>query len=85
MLSYASTPSYYLALDQVLVWDDAMGTWLGHKAKFVRRFADLRTARELGVQGYVNAVRDGSFPDPKTESYGVDQAEWARFLSEIEP
>ncbi|KAI0915330.1 hypothetical protein AcW1_003885 [Taiwanofungus camphoratus] len=27
---------------QVLVWDDAMGTWSGHRAKFVRRFADIK-------------------------------------------
>jgi len=69
---------------QVLVWDDAMGTWLGHKAKFVRRFANLQTARELGVQSYANAVKDGSFPDPQRESYTIDQAEWTRFLEEMD-
>ncbi|KAJ6631469.1 3-methyl-2-oxobutanoate hydroxymethyltransferase PanB [Mycena sp. CBHHK59/15] len=68
---------------QVLVWDDAMGTWYGHKAKFVRRFADLQTARELGVQRYAHAVKDGSFPDPHSESYAMDKAEWARFLDAI--
>ncbi|KAJ7017577.1 3-methyl-2-oxobutanoate hydroxymethyltransferase PanB [Mycena alexandri] len=69
---------------QVLVWDDAMGTWLGHKAKFVRRFANLQTAREMGVQGYANAVKDGSFPDPQRESYTMDEAEWTRFLEEMD-
>ncbi|KAJ7188811.1 ketopantoate hydroxymethyltransferase [Mycena filopes] len=69
---------------QVLVWDDAMGTWLGHKAKFVRRFANLQTAREMGVQSYASAVKDGSFPDPQRESYTIDEAEWTRFLAEMD-
>ncbi|KAJ7771983.1 ketopantoate hydroxymethyltransferase [Mycena maculata] len=68
---------------QVLVWDDAMGTWLGHKAKFVRRFANLQAARELGVQSFANAVKDGSFPDPVRESYTIDPAEWTKFLEEM--
>ncbi|KAJ6590005.1 ketopantoate hydroxymethyltransferase [Mycena vulgaris] len=68
---------------QVLVWDDAMGTWLGHKAKFVRRFGNLQTAREMGVQSYADAVKDGSFPDPHRESYAMDPAEWTRFLEEV--
>ncbi|KAJ7770656.1 ketopantoate hydroxymethyltransferase [Mycena metata] len=63
--------------------DDAMGTWLGHKAKFVRRFGNLQTAREMGVQGYANTVKDGSFPDPQRESYTMDEAEWTRFLEEM--
>ncbi|KAJ7655680.1 ketopantoate hydroxymethyltransferase [Mycena polygramma] len=69
---------------QVLVWDDAMGTWLGHKAKFVRRFANLQEAREAGVQSYARAIKDGSFPDPQRESYTIDKAEWTRFLDEME-
>lgn len=68
---------------QVLVWDDAMGTWLGHKAKFVRRFANLQIARETGVQSFANAVKDGSFPDPQRESYTIDPAEWARFMEDV--
>ncbi|KAJ7496769.1 ketopantoate hydroxymethyltransferase [Mycena latifolia] len=68
---------------QVLVWDDAMGTWLGHKAKFVRRFANLQTAREIGVQSFANAIKDGSFPDPQRESYSMDKAEWTRFMEEV--
>ncbi|KAJ7701995.1 Pyruvate/Phosphoenolpyruvate kinase-like domain-containing protein [Mycena metata] len=70
--------------ENVLVWDDAMGTWLGHKAKFVRRFGNLQTAREMGVQGYANAVKDGSFPDPQRESYTMNEAEWTRFLEEMD-
>ncbi|KAG6813767.1 hypothetical protein H0H92_007719 [Tricholoma furcatifolium] len=65
---------------QVLVWDDAMGTWSGHKAKFVRRFADLQTPRECGVAGYTTAVREGLFPTDG-ESYSVDKEEWESFLA----
>ncbi|KAF7297992.1 3-methyl-2-oxobutanoate hydroxymethyltransferase [Mycena chlorophos] len=68
---------------QVLVWDDAMGTWNGHKAKFVRRFANLQSVRDDGVRAYAQAVKDGSFPDPQRESYTIDQDEWARFLEEM--
>jgi 3-methyl-2-oxobutanoate hydroxymethyltransferase len=57
-----------------------MGTWSGHKAKFVRRFADLGKEREKGVAGYASAVRGGSFPDADKESYGMDAGEWDRFI-----
>ncbi|KAF8150482.1 Pyruvate/Phosphoenolpyruvate kinase-like domain-containing protein [Mycena galopus ATCC 62051] len=72
------------AFSMVLVWDDAMGTWLGHKAKFVRRFANLQNPRDLGVQSYASAVKDGSFPDPQRESYTIDPAEWMRFMEAME-
>ncbi|KAF9467373.1 ketopantoate hydroxymethyltransferase [Collybia nuda] len=67
---------------QVLVWDDAMGTWSGHKAKFVRRFADLKSTREAGLKNYADAVRDRTFPTEDTESYTMDKLEWARFIEE---
>ncbi|KAG6837796.1 hypothetical protein H0H93_016164 [Arthromyces matolae] len=64
---------------QVLVWDDAMGTWGGHKAKFVRRFADLQTPRDCGVAEYTMAVREGQFPG-EAESYSIDTEEWENLL-----
>ncbi|EJD08149.1 uncharacterized protein FOMMEDRAFT_116604 [Fomitiporia mediterranea MF3/22] len=64
---------------QVLVWDDMMGTWNGHKAKFVRRFADAKAEHKRGVLDYVEAVRQRSFPD-ETESYGMDENQWKEFL-----
>ncbi|KAG6861691.1 hypothetical protein C0995_013260 [Termitomyces sp. Mi166 len=64
---------------QVLVWDDVMGTWSGHKAKFVRRFADLQTERDCGVARYTTAVREGSFPGD-AESYSMDNEEWNNLL-----
>ncbi|KAH0589179.1 hypothetical protein H2248_004945 [Termitomyces sp. 'cryptogamus'] len=67
---------------QVLVWDDAMGTWPGHKAKFVRRFADLQTARDSGITEYTTAVREGSFPGD-AENYSMDNEEWDKFLATV--
>ncbi|EAU86404.1 3-methyl-2-oxobutanoate hydroxymethyltransferase PanB [Coprinopsis cinerea okayama7 len=66
---------------QVLVIDDIMGTWSGHKAKFVRRFANLKAVRDNGIQQYCEAVRNGSFPDPESESYTMDPALWEQFLA----
>ncbi|KAI0028822.1 ketopantoate hydroxymethyltransferase [Vararia minispora EC-137] len=67
---------------QVLVWDDAMSRWHGRKAKFVRRFADVGGTEAAGVNEYVAAVRDGSFPDPVEEGYSISEEEWERFLDE---
>ncbi|KAF8435066.1 ketopantoate hydroxymethyltransferase [Boletus edulis BED1] len=65
---------------QVLVWDDMLGTWHGHKAKFVRHFADVRKEVERGVATYVHAVKDRSFPNTEREGYAIDPTEWASFL-----
>jgi 3-methyl-2-oxobutanoate hydroxymethyltransferase len=65
---------------QVLVIDDALGTYAGHKPKFARRFAELRPLRDGGVHKYAEAVRSGSFPDAQAESYGMEEEEWERFL-----
>lgn len=65
---------------QVLVIDDLLGTWAGHKAKFVRRFANIKEVRDAGIHKYGEAVRDGSFPNPESESYAMDPREWERFL-----
>ena len=56
-----------------------MGNWSGHKAKFVRRFADAKSECRRGVLGYIQAVRKRSFPD-ESESYGIDQSQWQEFL-----
>ncbi|KAJ3778960.1 3-methyl-2-oxobutanoate hydroxymethyltransferase PanB [Lentinula raphanica] len=58
---------------QVLVWDDMIGTWGGHKAKFVRRFGDLKTERDSAIQQYAEAVKLRTFPDD-SESYNMDKA-----------
>lgn len=65
---------------QVLVWDDLVGTWSGHKAKFVRRFGDAKTEYKKGVLDYIEAVRARSFPNDN-ESYDIDEEQWREFLS----
>lgn len=70
---------------QVLVWDDMIGTWHGHKAKFVRRFGDARAEIEKGVTGYIQAVRERSFPAPDKESYEMPVEEWQKFMSMVQP
>ena len=64
---------------QVLVWDDMIGTWNGHKAKFVRRFGDAKEEHKRAVVGYVEAVKAQSFPND-SESYGSDAESWEAFL-----
>jgi len=68
---------------QVLVWDDVMTRWHGKKAKFVRRFADVGHEEGRGVQNYINAVRDGSFPNAQMEGYEMASGEWEKFLEQV--
>lgn len=68
---------------QVLVIDDALGTYAGHKPKFARRFAELKPLRDGGVHKYAEAVRSGSFPDAQAESYGMEEEEWERFINMV--
>ncbi|TFK49696.1 hypothetical protein OE88DRAFT_1632586 [Heliocybe sulcata] len=69
---------------QVLVWDDLMTRWEGRKAKFVRRFADVRKEETKGLSEYVNAVKARAFPDIANESYEMDEAEWRQFLAGLD-
>ena len=47
---------------QVLVMHDMLGTFPGHKAKFVKNFMDGQASIEAAVRAYVAAVKDRSFP-----------------------
>ncbi|KAI4520247.1 ketopantoate hydroxymethyltransferase [Schizophyllum commune Loenen D] len=69
---------------QALVWDDIMGTWSGHKAKFARRFADCQVERDAGVQKYTEAVKARSFPSIEESYPDVPEEEWAKFLEVAE-
>ncbi|KAI0001059.1 ketopantoate hydroxymethyltransferase-domain-containing protein [Russula vinacea] len=68
---------------QVLVWDDVMTRWHGKKAKFVRRFADVGHEEGRGVQNYVSAVREGTFPNAETEGYEMASGQWEIFLDQM--
>ncbi|WP_304360305.1 3-methyl-2-oxobutanoate hydroxymethyltransferase [Collimonas fungivorans] len=47
---------------QVLVMHDMLGTFPGHKARFVRNFMEGADSIASALRGYVSAVKDGSFP-----------------------
>ncbi|KJL48393.1 3-methyl-2-oxobutanoate hydroxymethyltransferase [Microbacterium hydrocarbonoxydans] len=62
---------------QVLVFHDLLGIHAGGAAKFVKRYADLRTAAIDGVRSYADEVRDGAYPAPE-HSYRMPEGEAAR-------
>jgi len=49
---------------QVLVLHDMLGVYPGKTARFVRNFMVGASSIEEAVLGYVNSVKDGSFPAP---------------------
>lgn len=61
---------------QVLVWHDLLGIEDRVAPKFVRRYADLKTASIDAIAAYAADVRSGAFPD-ESESYhlSAEQAE----------
>jgi len=62
---------------QVLVFHDLLGLYDGPAAKFVKRYADLRTAAIAGVAAYADEVRSGAYPAPE-HGYGMPEAEAVR-------
>jgi 3-methyl-2-oxobutanoate hydroxymethyltransferase len=50
---------------QVLVIYDALGLNAGFRPKFLKRFADLDSVVKKGLEGYVQEVREGTFPGPE--------------------
>lgn len=62
---------------QVLVFHDLLGIYAGGAAKFVKRYADLRTAAIDGVRAYADEVRDRVYPGPE-HGYRMPEAEAAR-------
>lgn len=62
---------------QVLVFHDLLGIYDGPAAKFVKRYADVRTAMVDGVAAYAREVRAGEYPAPEHE-YRMPQGEVAR-------
>jgi 3-methyl-2-oxobutanoate hydroxymethyltransferase len=62
---------------QVLVLHDLLGVHTGHVAKFVRRFADVRSEMLKGVEAYAEAVRTREFPAPE-HGYSIAPEELER-------
>jgi len=53
------------------------------KPKFTKRYANLTEVAVAGLKAYVSEVKGGTFPDDD-HSYGVDEAEYERFLGLVE-
>ena len=62
---------------QVLVFHDLLGIHAGGAAKFVKRYADLRTAAVEGVAAYASEVRGREYPAAE-HGYGMPEGEAAR-------
>jgi 3-methyl-2-oxobutanoate hydroxymethyltransferase len=48
---------------QILVTQDMLGMNLNFAPKFVKKYSEMGTAIQSAVQGYVDEVRSGAFPD----------------------
>lgn len=59
---------------QVLVYHDLLGLYDGHKAKFVRQYADIGAQIKSAIEKYLSDVREGSFPND-SESFHMGTAE----------
>ena len=70
---------------QVLVLSDALGMTdpVQAKPRFVRRFGEVAKEASRAVEGYVEAVRNGTFPEVGKETYAMPRAEWEAFLDEV--
>ena len=62
---------------QVLVLHDLLGIHDGHKAKFVKQWADIKTAMVDGVRAYADEVRGRTFPGPE-HGYSIPPEELER-------
>lgn len=50
---------------QVLVLHDLLGVFPGKRPRFVKDFVSGEASIGAGIEAYVNAVKDGSFPGPE--------------------
>jgi 3-methyl-2-oxobutanoate hydroxymethyltransferase len=62
---------------QVLVFHDIIGLYDGHAARFVKRYADLRTEMVAAVTAYTDEVRTRAYPQPE-HGYSMRPDEAAR-------
>jgi 3-methyl-2-oxobutanoate hydroxymethyltransferase len=68
---------------QVLVLHDLLGIHDGHKAKFVKQWADIKGEMVRGVQAYAAEVRGRTFPAPE-HGYSIPPEELDR-LKRLRP
>lgn len=67
---------------QILVFHDLVGLGFGGNAKFVRRFGEAGAAVRVGVEGFRDAVRAGTFPND-AESYHLTGEVRAEFRAQL--
>ena len=60
---------------QVLVFHDLLGIYDGHKAKFVRQYANLGEEMRAAIAKYLDDVREGRFPNATSESFHMASTE----------
>ncbi len=68
---------------QILLSYDLLGVFTDFKPKFTKRYANLTEVAVAGLKAYVAEVKQGVFPDAD-HSYGVDEAEFEKFLDQVE-
>ena len=69
---------------QVLVWHDVLGLSDGHRPKFVKAYADLKTTVVTALRAYANDVRTGAFPGAE-HTYRMPDEERDAFESDEAP
>ncbi|HEV8659682.1 MAG TPA: 3-methyl-2-oxobutanoate hydroxymethyltransferase [Thermoanaerobaculia bacterium] len=60
---------------QVLVFHDVLGLYEGHTPKFVRKYAHIADDMKAALTNFLSDVREGKFPDEKTESFHAGSRE----------
>jgi 3-methyl-2-oxobutanoate hydroxymethyltransferase len=68
---------------QILLCYDLLGVFTDFKPKFTKRFAKLTEVAVSAIGEYVREVKQGVFPDEE-HTYGVNEAEYEKFLDMIE-
>jgi len=68
---------------QILLSYDLLGVFTDFKPKFTKRYANLTEVAVAGLKKYVAEVKGGQFPDDD-HAYGVNEAEYERFLGLVE-
>ena len=63
---------------QVLVYHDVLGIYDGHKAKFVRRYANIGADMQRALEQFLADVRDGAFPAEAEMFHGTSEEELRR-------
>lgn len=57
---------------QVLVYQDMLGLYDNFTPKFVKKYANMGEVMRDGIKGYIEEVKDGSFPEEK-HTFKIDK------------